>query len=588
MKKSLLVFTIATLFALQSKGQYASQWAGYPVGYQLSSGFATQGTPGYFWLGYMPSVQNINTPWHSNKNFCIMGTGLSAVWASYKIYESNVCVGGLTPVLNGNGVTAIETRGANNLTYALAGVYDKAVYFATLDNLGTVLSAVSYPFPQLPLAPPSKPVIVESDQAGEYYICGFFNSDMYVINVNASGSVIWSSYYSLGSDLVPKDIMMNPYQKNEVIIVGEATMATGDHDGFFMTLDGASGNIMSTKMYASSKGGMDGFGTVIQASALGVNFSSAITSGFIIGGYTEKVNGPGITSWVLRLDANGNVIWSNILNPSIGSNTGIIDVVERLSTLGNYEYYTLLNSTAGMQVLKLDDKLMPFPVSAPKALYNEFVYDLPALNHARATSLSYVNTQAPTVDVGIQVYGTANNFPGFSSSYVVNAYFNGETNCFRTLTTISSTDIASAQVIAPTVSQYGALTACSNFQIIAHFPGGSLNYPCSGLVVAGSNQRGTPAGISPDEEFNENFSVFPNPVADKATVNYSISDNSQVSIALYNVLGQQIVTVNPDNTLAGTYQQEIDFAGLGIEKGVYIVATTVDGQVHKKKILYSK
>lgn len=585
MNKKLLLFSAACFFTLQSISQYGSSWAGYPVGYEVSSGFATKYVPGNFWLGYLPQVQNINTLWHVNKNFCIMGSGSSSIWAAYKVFESGECSGSLTQVLNGNGITAIETSGANNLRYALAGVYDKACYFTTLDSWGNVLSTMSYPFPKLPsgLFPaPSKPVIVESDHAGDYYICGSFEAQMYVINVNSTGNINWSSFYSITNNANPKDIMMSPYYPGELIVIGETNASTSDVQGFFMRLDSA-GNIINTKLYGSVDG-MDGFGSITK----GAYIDPSNAEGFVVGGYTQLLDGTnGPTAWALKLDPKGNIIWSNLLTPSTGQNTGIIDLVERKNKYGDYEYYTLLNSNVGMQVLKLNNKGNPFTVS-PVNLHNEFIYDLPAQNSSKATSISYVENQAFSNNPGIQVFGTATNFPGFSSSYVVNAYFNGETSCYRTLKVIRSVEAGPEKTYELEIKKMGSFTSCPNFQVVAYFPGGSVNYPCLGLSLLGNNQRTMPSGTELKEEANENFSVYPNPVINKAQINYSVADNDEAKIDVYNLIGQHILTVNPQPKLAGTYQEEIDFASLNVESGVYFVTTAVNGNVHKQKIVYSK
>jgi hypothetical protein len=599
MKKNLLVFIAICFFAIQSRGQfpYASIWAGYPLAYELSSGFATNVTPGYFWLGYLSTVQNISTTWHINKNFCIMGTGASAIWSAYKVFDANACTGSsLTQVLNGYGVSAIETNGANGLRYALAGSYDKACYFTTLDSSGNVMSAMSYPFPHPPLNPfmlPSKPIIVESDNPNEYYICGSFETDMYIINVNASGTIIWSSYYSLGEGVSPKDIIMSPYNLHHLIVVGELTTSPIDKQGFFMDLDASTGITQQIKTYGNP-GVADKFSTI----CLGSNIGPGNGSGFVIGGFTQMgpggltqqlFNGTvGGSSWVIKLDAGGNIIWNNIISPSLGINNGVIDIVERLNTFNNYEYYALLNASVGMQVIKLDGGGLPFPTSPPNAQFNEFVYDLPALIPSKPTSISYVNGPSTSPDVGIQMYGTASNFPGFSSSYVVSAYFNGETNCYRTLTTIHSSDPGPGSIDVISANQYGSFSDCSNFQVVAFFPGGSVNYPCSGLIPAGSNQRVMSAGVSGQMNNDGDFGVYPNPVTNKAIIKYAASDNSKVNIDVYNLLGEHITGINADPAAAGTYEKEVDFSTLKIESGVYFVTVKVDATTYKQKIIYTK
>ena len=586
MKKRLLVFSLACFFSIQSKSQYASIWAAYPITYTLSSGFATKNTPGALWFGYHSMVQNISTTWHVNKNFCIMGSGLSSIWPCYKIFESNACTGSLSQVLNGYGVSAVETKGSNGEAYAIAGSYDNACYFCTIDKFGNIISTMSYPFPYTPTllnGTPTQPIIIESDRKDEYFICGYFESDMYIINVDATGAILWSSFYAMGKKVMPKDLIMSPYHQGELVVVGETEVSPIDKQGFFMLVDGHNGGVLNSKIYGHVNE-MEGFGSITIGSYVNPNNSD----GFVIGGYAHKLNGViGLTTWVLKLDPVGNFIWSKIIEPTMGSNVGVIDILERLNTFNNYEYYALLNSSVGLQVLKLADDGRPFPISSPNSLHNEFVYDLPSLIPAKATSLSYVNNQVPGADVGIQAFGTSSNFSGFSNSYAVSAYFNGETNCYRTLGVINNHDKGGRNSRHIPTNKYGSYSTCSNFQIQAFFPGGSINYPCQGLMSTGSNQRTLPAGVNIKADEEENFSVFPNPITDKAQVNYSVSDNSEVNIYIYSLLGEKILHLKPELKLAGNYTEEINFSALDLKNGIYFVTTVVDGTAHKQKIIYT-
>src|SRR5690606_35327838 len=108
------------------------------------------------------------------------------------------------------------------------------------------------------------------------------------------------------------------------------------------------------------------------------------------------------------------------------------DIIERLNSNSKIEFYGVLRSAAGMVVLKLDEWGYPFLFSAD-ALHNEFIYNLPATIPSVPASISQVQGPSNSTDVGIQVYGTASNITSARTSHVVSAYFNGESNCFKTL-----------------------------------------------------------------------------------------------------------------------------------------------------------
>ncbi|PBQ33416.1 hypothetical protein CNR22_17060 [Sphingobacteriaceae bacterium] len=588
MKQTLLAITFACLFTFSSKSQfnYSSIWVAYPPGYELTSGFATKQKPGYFWIGYMPTVQNIQTTWYINKNFSILGAGPSSMSVSYKVFDASACIPGapLSQVLTGNGVSAIETNGANGFRYAIAGSYDKACYFTAIDTAGNVLAAVSYPFPYLPtgLYPaPSKPLIVESDTPGEFYICGCFESKIYVLKVNSAGAILWSSFYALGLGVDAKDIMADPYMPGHFIVVGQTTTLLLDKQGVFMRLNGMTGNVIMTKTFGDY-GIQEEFGTVVEAHAA----TTSGGAGFILGGQRHFLNASE-KPWILKISPQGTIVWSYLPLTSAGTRGAVVDVTERLNTFNNYEYYALLDSDAGLHVLKLDYSGQPFPTSSPNALHNEFIYNLSSSLPPKAASISYIDNAASNSNAGIQVFGTSSHWPGFSSSYVVSAYFNGEINCYPTLTTMQGMGQGSLVSYNALVTRFGSFAACTNFQVQSFIIGAGINFPCSGFLSSGSNQRSISATSDLPENKMENFSVFPNPTQHKATLNYSASDNSKTTIALYNLVGELIWNKTLEIATAGTFQEEIDFNALNIQKGIYIAICNSNGKNYKQKIVYT-
>jgi len=82
---------------------------------------------------------------------------------------------------------------------------------------------------------------------------------------------------------------------------------------------------------------------------------------------------------------------------------------------------------------------------------------------------------------------------------------------------------------------------------------------------------------------------FPNPFNPSTTIDFSLMSDGQVTLKLYNALGQEVKTLVSGNYTAGTYK--IDFDGSGLNSGVYfysLEASGVDGSNYfatKKMIL---
>lgn len=557
--------------------------------YRLSCGLTTQIKQGYLAFGYNHTISTSTVNYWPSKNFMVTGYGNSFLWAAFEIFDAANCSGSLSKVYNGCGVTAVEVNGINNVRYAIAGAYNKAVYFTTLDSAANVVAYISYPFPSAPsgLYPkPSKPVIVQSDIPNEYYICGSYEQNMYILNVNANGNIIWSSYYNGLSTLSPKDIMMDPYQSHRLIVVGEAVLTNQDKDAFFVSVDATNGAISNTKLFGTTTSD-DSFRAVVA----GAYINSNNGSGFVMSGYSENVSASAGTAWIIKLDQTGNIIWSNLIVPSTGTNLGSVDVIQRLNALNNYEYYSLLESSVGMQVVKLDDAGLPFQLYTPNGLNNEYVYNL-TIPVCKPVNIGYINAGSPGNFTGFQCYGTEFGFyqyPSMYGSYITSCYFNGETNCYGASHKINGFNEGPGLTAETAFTKFGALDTCTAFLVINTSPSIVSMYQCGNLIPGGSNQRTTPSGeplkVMEEEKI---VGVFPNPVSDKTVITYASLDKSKVSIQLFDVAGKHILSLQPEAKMAGTYSQELDLSKLEIESGVYFLTITIDGAISKEKILYNK
>ncbi|MDG1297071.1 MAG: T9SS type A sorting domain-containing protein [Saprospiraceae bacterium] len=85
-----------------------------------------------------------------------------------------------------------------------------------------------------------------------------------------------------------------------------------------------------------------------------------------------------------------------------------------------------------------------------------------------------------------------------------------------------------------------------------------------------------------DEPFS-NFSIFPNPTENEAFINFVVQQKSNVSICVFNNLGQVVSNLDLGSFNKGTYQQSIDFSAY--PKGIYSLQLKVSDQSSTKKIV---
>ncbi len=593
MKKNFLLLAAICTIGLKSFGQYAYglQWTGFPPSFKIGTGFYSNNPAQNFSLEYVTNVLPNNFFWWSNVNFWIQSPG-GQFQGAYYIYDGPAgCAGPLNQVLNGSGMSAVESNVGTSYRFAIAGAYTKGCYFLTIDAFGNPVSTMQYLWPsQVAAGTLAKPSITE-DSNGDFYISGPYNNDMYVIKVNSTGGIIWSSFYSNGPNGIScKDIIVNPYNPNNLIVVGKSTNASLDQNGFIMEIDGISGGILNSKEfgYPSNR---EYFNTVIAGSYV----NSLNPQGFVIGGLNKGNGAPGISeSWVLKIDQNWNLIWSNRVQSSLDPQAGeVVDVIERLNTLNNYEYFALTQSNVGMLVYKLDDSGMPFPYLAPNAIYNEYAYSSGGTVFG-PTSISYVNNPS-SINNGLHVYGTSDQFgwPGLLSRLYVHSYFNGENSCASISSNCSFGPCITIQNNFNPMVTAGP-TSCNNFAI-NYVPGGvGCNLWCNNFVSAGSNQKtannSIPADPYPTERvnlFNETLKVSTSPNQDKIFIKYKSNENSPIKIDLYNVLGQYIKTLESTTQgPSGSFTVEADLKKLNLERGVYIIDANINGTKHREKFIY--
>ena len=83
-----------------------------------------------------------------------------------------------------------------------------------------------------------------------------------------------------------------------------------------------------------------------------------------------------------------------------------------------------------------------------------------------------------------------------------------------------------------------------------------------------------------------NFSVFPNPTADVANVEFNVATPSEVSIEVYNALGQRVAVNNLGDMLPGSYKQTLNMETA--VAGIYFVKMNVGGKSSTSRLSIAK
>jgi flagellar hook assembly protein FlgD len=76
---------------------------------------------------------------------------------------------------------------------------------------------------------------------------------------------------------------------------------------------------------------------------------------------------------------------------------------------------------------------------------------------------------------------------------------------------------------------------------------------------------------------------FPNPFNPSTTIRYGLANSSQVTLTVFNTLGQQVALLQNGEQEAGYH--EVKFDGSGLSSGVYYYRLTAGTFVEMKKLL---
>jgi len=216
--KFLILFALSSvLLCAQPYGQTK-----YPGGSVMSSGYQTNIHPqneGFIMAGLKSSCFHIDKTKSGGSVPSYFG-GYSFE-RDYYLNENGSCSStpgnGVTPI---GGVSAIVISHPNGFWYAVAGVYSQACFISFHAPDGTSSSILTFKFPS-PATQLNRPTILQDPGTLDIYVCGSYNSDMYVVKVNSSGSTVWSSFYNAGMAILmePRDMIISGHT-GEIIVVG--------------------------------------------------------------------------------------------------------------------------------------------------------------------------------------------------------------------------------------------------------------------------------------------------------------------------------------------------------------------------------
>ncbi len=209
-------------------------------------------------------------------------------------------------------------------------------------------------------------------------------------------------------------------------------------------------------------------------------------------------------------------------------------------------------------------------------------------------SMSFAGASSPTLtfDVAYAQYSTTSNSNDKLEVEV-------STNCGTTWTSVYNK--AGATLKTKQAAQTSKFTPASAAEwrhetvnltsyvgqssVLVHFKGTSdygNNVYVDNINV---NGLGTTTGIQ-ENEMPDNINVYPNPLNDNATVEFNLAKTSDVSILMYNLLGESVLSNKLGEMNAGMHSLKLD--GQNFNSGIYFITLNAGNNKITKKVIINK
>ncbi len=501
------------------------------------------------------------------------------------------------------GLTHNKAFEINGGGYGIVGLYQQptgsGIYYMQLDPNGNINATYDY----TPVAAGGYTWttnfvggVSKSAGGNELYIVGALQETSltwdihsFVIKIDiGSGNVLWSQIFSVSNsstavisrdwayDVIESPYITQPSGNPEVVVVGTTYDNSGTRtvDGYLVRFDATNGTVFFPWVMYYGTNSSDEYITSITVS----NSGNGGGTGFVMGGHTTYLSGGGKwDAWLVKTNqAGAGSYWGTVTPYSLvaSSSTFTYDVIERLNTSSNYEYYLVGETNNGIfgnydaVVLKTDD-------AGNGVVNGEFTYGSSGNDHGY--QLDQFN--GTTYD-GLSVYGTADFAGGIGNldAYIVKSYFDGNSGCnesFGTPSTQSGPGMYSE-------TQFSTLSTFNQGTQSSFSTSASDVQLCSTAFIPGaSNARVAPAVPKGDKE----ATVLPNPMQQGtpvAMVEVESNEPATVQIAVYDMLGKQYAAGNY-TLVKGKNQLPVDLSTANMAAGMYTVK--VSGAAINQNIL---
>jgi hypothetical protein len=386
---------------------------------------------------------------------------------------------------------------------------------------------------------------------GGYVIAGCTSaygswSDIYLLRIDELGDTLWTKTYGWSYS----DCASAVQQTNDggFVLVGSSYDSISEQSSVCIIKTGSSGDSLWTHIY----GGFD-YASDIRQTLNGEYF--------VVGGKYSTGSSP-VSGYLLRLNSQGDSLWSRIYGDSCLSDFSSVEILEdgglamagsiQLDEYGPWYYYLVRTNSIGDTIW----------TRRYGSLNYNLAYDL-----------------AQTVDGGFILvgYGWGNETSGRSDCYIVRTNSAGDT----LWTCAYGYDGPSADF-----GKCVAVTSDGGYIIV-----GCLNLGMLDVDAYVIRMRPDIVGVGPKNKNNvaNTYSLcplYPNPFNSVATISYQVPVRGRVRVIIYNILGQEVTTVEDGVVNPGSYS--VAWEPKELPSGIYFIRMEAAGFQKTQKVVLLK
>jgi hypothetical protein len=394
---------------------------------------------------------------------------------------------------------------------------------------------------------------VQQTTDGGYIVAGVadFNGwmdggNVWLIKTDASGDTLWTktfggSYYSVGTSV-------QQTFDGGFIITGWIYFGAGDFADVWLIKTNASGDTLWSKTFGGSIWDK------------GYSVQETIDGGYIVAGYTESFGPGGYDVYLIKTDASGDTLWTKTFG---GSNEDWGNSVQQTIDGG----YIVAGYTWSFGAGYADVWLIKTDASGDTL----WTKTLGGMNQDMGHSVQQ------TTDGGYIVTGATYSFgAGYADVWLIKTDAWGDTLWTRTF---GGGDDEWGESVQQTTDGGYVVT-------------GNIN----SFSAVGSDVWLIKTAPDPSQLENKNLFIlpkdyllkqnYPNPANPSTTIEFDLPKTSEVSLKLFNILGEEVATLVSERLSTGSYSYEWD--GSHLASGVYLYRLETEGYVETKKMILMK